>query len=95
MITNRIKVSQEATNKMKLLKTRLKLEVFYPIVRMGLALSLNDKKPPQDEFYKENGMEFTRITLLGEYDPIYMCMLKEYGIYKKLKKEFAHMKLES
>ena len=32
-------------------------------------------------------MEFNRLTLLGEYDPIYMCMLKERGLYKKDKSQ--------
>ena len=83
MIAHRIKVSKEATDKMKHLKGRLKVDSFYPIARMGLALSLEKKRPPQKDFYREDGMDFNRLTLLGEYDPIYMCMLKERGLYKK------------
>ncbi len=83
MITNRIKVSQEATDKMRQLKMRLKTESLYPIARIALALSLEDDRPPQKDFYREDGMEFNRLTLFGEYDPIYMCMLKERGLYKK------------
>ena len=83
MITNRIRVSKESTDKMKQLKMRLKTGSIYPIARISLVLSLHDKRPPQEDFYKEDGMEFNRLTLLGEYDPIYICMLKERGLYKK------------
>ena len=83
MIANRIKISKEATDKMKQLKTRLKTEHLYPIARMGLAFSLEDDQPPQKDFYREDGMEFNRLTLFGEYDSVYMCMLKERGLYKK------------
>ena len=83
MITHRIKVSKESTEKMKQLKGRLKTESLYPIARMGLALSLDGKRPPQRDFYREDGMEFHRLTLFGEYDSIYMCMLQEKGLYKK------------
>ena len=66
---------------------RLKTESLYPIARIALALSLEDDRPPQKDFYREDGMEFNRLTLLGEYDPIYMCMLKERGLYKKNKSQ--------
>ena len=83
MITNRIKVSIESTDKMKQLKSKLKVGPLYSIARMALSYSLNDERAPQAEFYKEDGMEFNRLTLLGDYDPIYMGLLKERGLYKK------------
>lgn len=83
MITNRLKISNEATDKAKQLKTRLKAGPLYSIARMGLCLSLEEKKPPQLEFYKEDGMEFNRITLFGEYDSLYTSLLKLKGLYKK------------
>ena len=85
MIVNRIKVSQESTDKMKQLKNRLKINSLYSVARMSLAISLEDKTLPQEDFYKEDGMEFNRITLLGEYDPVYICMLKERGLFKREK----------
>lgn len=86
MIANRIKVSKESTDKMKQLKIKLKTEHLYPIARMALALSLEEERPPTKDFYREDGMEFSRLTLFGEYDPIYMCLLKERGFYKKPRK---------
>ena len=83
MITNRIKISQEATDKIKQLKARLRIGPLYSVARMALALSLEDEKPPQEEFYKEDGMEFNRPTLLGEFDSAYLSLLKERGLYKK------------
>lgn len=86
MITNRIRVSEEATDKMKQLRVRLRIAPMYAFARMGLVLSLNDPKPPQEEYYKEDGMEFNRLTLLGDYDAIFTSMLQEYGFYKKVPK---------
>ena len=83
MISNRIKVSSEATAKMTQLKVKLRVQPLYAIARLGFCLSLTDKRPPQEEFYREDGMEFNRITLLGDYDPIYISLLHEYGLYKK------------
>ena len=95
MITNRIRISKESTDKMKQLKMRLKTGSIYPVARMSLALSLQDKRPPQEDFYKEDGMEFNRLTLLGQYDPVYICMLKERGFYKKPRKGIRSQKVET
>jgi DNA sulfur modification protein DndE len=83
VITNRIKISLEATDKIKQLKTRLRIGPMYSVARMALAFSLEDQTPPQEEFYKEDGMEFNRPTLLGEYDALYISLLKERGLYKR------------
>ena len=93
MLTNKIKISQEATDKMKQLKSKLRIGPLYSIARMALALSLENQRPPQDDFYKEDGMEFNRLTLLGEYYTIYMCMLNEYGLYKKPTKKTYNKKV--
>ena len=89
MITNRIKISNEATDKAKQLKIKLKAGPLYAIARMGLCLSLEEKSPPQLEYYKEDGMEFNRITLLGEYDAVYTTLLKIKGLYEKPKDGFS------
>lgn len=83
MISNRIKISKEATDKMKQLKSRLKTGPMYPIARMALMLSLNEEHPPQKEYYKEDGMEFNRVTLLGDDDPLYTTALIEFGLYSR------------
>ncbi|MDP7320709.1 MAG: DndE family protein [Bacteriovoracaceae bacterium] len=94
MITNRIRVSKESTDKMKQLKLRLKVGPLYSIARMALTLSLEEKRPPQLEFYKEDGMEFNRPTLFGEYDSIYTSMLIERGLYKKPKENESPTQVE-
>jgi DNA sulfur modification protein DndE len=83
MITNRIRVSAEATDQMKQLKSKLKVGPLYSIARMGFTYSINDKRAPQEEFYKEDGMEFNRLTLLGDCDPIFISLLRERGLYTK------------
>lgn len=83
MISNRIKVSKEATDKMKQLKTKLKAGPMYSIARLGLMFSLSEEKPPQKEFYKEDGMDFNRITLFGDDDPVYIASIREFGLYTK------------
>ncbi len=85
MISNRIKISQEATDQIKQMKHKVKAGPNYTIARMGLSLSLNDTRPPQLEFYKEDGVEFSRNILLGDLDPIFIGMLLERGLYKKPK----------
>lgn len=82
MILSRLKVSKETTDKMKQVKQKLKIGPMYSVARMGLTLSLSDSTPPQREYYLEDGMEFNRLTLFGEYDSVYMSMLKTYGLYK-------------
>ncbi|ATH07083.1 hypothetical protein BIY24_03765 [Halobacteriovorax marinus] len=82
-ISNRIKVSKEATDKMKQLKTKLKTGPLYSIARMGLMYSLSDTTPPQKEFYKEDGMDFNKTTFFGDDYYTYMTLLEEYGLYTK------------
>jgi DNA sulfur modification protein DndE len=94
MITNRIRVSTEATDKMKQLRSRLRISPMYAFARLGLSLSLSEEKPPQEEFYIEDGMEFNRLTLFGDYDAIFTSMLKEYGLYKKTAKGAKLQKLD-
>ena len=55
MITNRIKISKESTDKMRQLKMRLKTESLYPIARMALALSLEDDNLLQEIFIEKMG----------------------------------------
>lgn len=86
MISNRIRISKEATDKMKQLKVKLKIGPLYSVARMGLAMSLDDARPPQEEFYKEDGMEFNRSTLFGDYEAAYIALLKERGLFKKASK---------
>lgn len=82
-ISNRIKVSKEATDKMKQLKTKLKTGPLYSIARMGLMYSLSDDMPPQKEYYLEDGMDFNKTTFFGDDYYTYMTLLEEYGLYTK------------
>ncbi|MFG1593550.1 DndE family protein [Halobacteriovorax sp. CON-3] len=82
-ISNRIKVSKEATDKMKQLKAKLKSGPLYSIARMGLMYSLADEMPPQKEYYQEDGMDFNKTTFFGDDYYTYMTLLEEYGLYTK------------
>ncbi|MCR9203546.1 MAG: DndE family protein, partial [Halobacteriovoraceae bacterium] len=85
MISNRVRISQEASDQIKQIKQKVKAGPKYTVARMGFVLSLNDPRPPQGEFYLEDGDEFNRGVLLGDYDPIFLGMLLERGLYKKPK----------
>jgi DNA sulfur modification protein DndE len=44
---------------------------------MGFCLSLEDSKIPDPADFPEEEREFNRYTLLGEYDTIYIALLKQ------------------
>jgi len=44
---------------------------------MGFCLSLEDSKIPNPSEFPEEEREFNRYTLLGEYGPIYIALLKQ------------------
>ncbi len=44
---------------------------------MGFCLSLEDPKTPNPDEFPEEEREFNRYTLLGEYDSLYIALLKQ------------------
>lgn len=47
------------------------------LCRIGFCLSLSDPTVPKPENYDENGQEFNRYTLTGEWDKFFIALLKE------------------
>lgn len=47
------------------------------VCRIAFCDSLNDPRPPNPQEYDTDGQEFNRFTLLGEWEPIFMAMLRE------------------
>ena len=73
---NRITIGSEATNRLKLLKSNTEMTPNY-LCRIGFCYSLNEPRPPNPDQYDTDGQTFNRYTLLGEYDALYMALLKE------------------
>lgn len=76
MQLNKVKISEESTKKLSRLKglTGLTPNI---LCRLGICLSLNDPTLPSFEPIEEDGMEFNRYTLIGEYDAYYIALVKE------------------
>lgn len=47
------------------------------LCRIGLCLSLSDPAVPDPQGFDENGQEFNRYTLTGEWDTFFIALLKE------------------
>jgi DNA sulfur modification protein DndE len=76
MSFNRIRISEEATKRLRILKARTGLTPNY-LSRIAFCYSLNDPRVPDPSKYKDDGQEFNRYTLTGEYDGLFMAILKE------------------
>lgn len=77
MNLNKVKVCQQADNKIKALAgwTGLRPNI---VCRMGLCLSLEDPRIPDPSDYPENSdREFNRYTLTGEWDDLFVTMLRQ------------------
>jgi DNA sulfur modification protein DndE len=73
---NRIRVGAEATNKLKVLKARTGLTPNV-LCRLALTLSLSESGLPNTASYDDQGQEFNRYTLTGEWDQLFLALLKE------------------
>lgn len=76
MTYNRVRVSKDATHRLKMLKGRTGLTPNL-LCRIAFCDSLNDPRPPNPEQYDAEGQEFNRFTLTGEWDSIFTALLKE------------------
>lgn len=76
MTFNRIRVSKDATHRLKMLKGRTGLTPNL-LCRIAFCDSLNDPRPPNPREYDADGQEFNRFTLLGEWDSMFIALLKE------------------
>jgi len=75
---NKIKTSAEVQQKLTILKAsnRTKLTPNL-ILRIAFCHSLNIPSPPKPEDYDQEGSEFNRYTLTGEYDSLFSALLKQ------------------
>lgn len=97
MQLNKIRVCIDVSNRLKFLKGKTGLTPNI-LSRLGFCLSLNDPSIPDPSRYPEDGKEFNRYTLLGEWDNLFMALLKErcrndgLDLEKDLKNQFhAHL----
>ncbi len=47
------------------------------LCRLGFCLSLGEPGVPKPELYDEEGQEYNRYTLTGEWDALFIALLKE------------------
>jgi DNA sulfur modification protein DndE len=76
MRANKIRLSKEASDRLKHLKARTGLTPNI-LSRVGFCLSLSDPAIPNPETYPEEDREFNRYTLLGEWDVLFVALLKQ------------------
>jgi len=73
---NRIKISNQASVRLSILKGRTGLTPNI-LCRIGLCLSLSDPSIPNPQEYDDDGQEFNRYTLTGELDVLFIALMKE------------------
>lgn len=76
MSFQRIRISRGATVRLQQLKGRTGLTPNI-LSRVALCYSLNEPRIPNPMDYDEDGQEFNRYTLTGEWDNIFMALLRE------------------
>lgn len=73
----RLRFCQEADNWLRVLKSRTGVTPNI-LCRIGFALSLDEPGLPNPDAYPEDsGREINRYTLLGEYDTVYVALLRQ------------------
>ncbi len=77
MQLNRIRVSEEVDQRLRSLKAKTGLTPNL-LCRVGFCLSLQEPTIPNIEDYPEgNAREFNRYTLTGQWDSLFIALLKE------------------
>jgi DNA sulfur modification protein DndE len=76
MKLTKLRLTKDASNRLRFLagKTGLTPNL---LCRVGFCLSLGEPTVPNTEEYQDEDREFNRYTLLGEYDPLFIALLKE------------------
>ena len=70
-------MSSDVSNKLLYLQTRTCLTPNI-LMRIGFGLSLRDKSLLEPDKYPEDGKELNRYTITGEYDLVFVTLLKEW-----------------
>lgn len=76
MKLNRIKLSADASDRLTQLKGRTGLKPNI-LSRIGFCMSLSEPSIPLIDNYPEEDREFNRYTLLGEWDEMYVALLRQ------------------
>ncbi len=76
MSFNRLRISKSASVRLSMLKGRTGLTPNI-LCRIGFCLSLGDPSVPDPTSFDEDGQEFNRFTLTGEWDKFFIALLKE------------------
>ena len=88
---NRIRISKDATIRLRTLKGRTGLTPNI-LARIALCYSLNNQKISNLVKVDEEGQEFNRYTLTGEYDNYFIALIKERCIKEGLNPDKEFMK---
>jgi DNA sulfur modification protein DndE len=72
----KIRLTKDASNRLRFLagKTGVGPNL---LCRIGFCLSLSEPKVPNPREFPEEDREFNRYTLLGEYDALFIAMLRQ------------------
>ena len=76
MSFNRIRISKGATTRLQQLKGKTGLTPNI-LSRLAVCYSLNEPQIPNPSEYDEDGQEFNRFTLTGEWNSFFIALLKE------------------
>jgi DNA sulfur modification protein DndE len=73
---NKLKLCKDASDRLKHLKARTGITPNV-LSRIGFCLSLSEPAVPTPAAYAEDDREFNRYTLLGEWDDLYVALLRQ------------------
>jgi DNA sulfur modification protein DndE len=76
MKLTKVRLSKDASNRLRFVagKTGLTPNL---LCRLGLTLSLIEARVPNPEAFPEEDREFNRYTLLGEFDPLFVALVRQ------------------
>lgn len=77
MLGKKIQLDEDSTQILKTMKGRTGLTHQY-LCRLGFCLSLSEPGHPDPDRYNEQGVEFNRYTLTGEWDRLFVAYLREW-----------------
>ena len=87
-MSNRLKISKEASEQLDYLSNRLDLRRNI-VCRLAIGRSLAKKEPVKNIKPKDSaGYEFNRYTLTGEYDDIFKALVKQHERKKLNEREY-------
>ena len=76
MKLTKLRLTKDASNRLRFAAGKIGLTPNL-LCRIGFCLSLAEPSVPDPEKFPEEDREFNRYTLLGEYDPLFVALLRE------------------